>query len=47
MLLEPKHIAIKFAIHLSFKATNIEAKYEALLTRLCLAKSLNVKRIHI
>lgn len=44
---KPKGIIIKYAIHLLFKVTNIEAKYEALLTKLCLAKLFNVKRMHI
>lgn len=45
--LKPKCIIIEYAIHLSFKVTNNKAEYEALLTRLCIANSLNVKKIHI
>lgn len=40
-------ISIEYTIHLSFKATNNEAEYEALLARLCLARSLNIEKIHI
>lgn len=47
MSLEPESIAIEYAIHLLFRTTNNEAKYEALLVGLRLAKSLNVENIHI
>lgn len=44
---KPEHITIEYTIHLSFRATNNEAKYKALLARLFLARSLNVEKINI
>lgn len=40
-------MSIEYAIHLSFKATNNETENEALLTGLCLARSLVVMRMLI
>lgn len=44
---EPERIPIEYVIYLSFKVTNNEAKYKALLVGLRLAKLLNVEKIHI
>lgn len=44
---ELEHIPMEYIIHLSFKATNNEAEYEALLVGLHLTKTLGVTRIHI
>ncbi|KAM1342072.1 hypothetical protein ACFX2F_006449 [Malus domestica] len=40
-------MAMKYVLRFKFKVSNNEAEYEALLTGLCLAKHLGVKRIDI
>lgn len=44
---ELEHILIEYAIHLSFKAMNNEAEYEAFLARLRIARALGVTRMHV
>ena len=43
VLISPEGEILKYAIKLQFLATNNEAKYEALLTRLSLARVLEAK----
>ena len=45
MLISPKKETLKYAVRLQFPTTNNEAKYEALLTGLSLAKALGVKNL--
>ena len=45
MLISPEKETLKYAVRLQFPATNNEAKYEALLTRLSLAKALGAKNL--
>ena len=45
MLISPEGEILKYAVRLQFSATNNEAKYEALLTRLSLAKALRAKNL--
>ncbi|KAM1066714.1 hypothetical protein ACFX15_021466 [Malus domestica] len=47
VLTTPDKVAIEYVLHFKFKASNNEAKYEALLAGLSLAKHLGVKRIDI
>lgn len=43
----PKGNELKYLIIFGFKTTNNEAKYEAVLTRLCLAHALKAKRVRV
>ena len=45
VLISPEKETLKYAIRLQFLAMNNEAEYEALLTRLSLAKALWVKNL--
>ena len=45
VLIPPEGETLKYAIKLQFQATNNEAEFEALLTRLSLAKSLEAKSL--
>ena len=45
VLIPPKGKTLKYAVRLQFPVTNNEAKYEALLARLSLAKALRVKSL--
>ena len=47
MLISPKREILKYEVKLQFSATNNKAEYEALLTRLSLAKALKVKNLII
>ena len=47
MLISPKREILKYEIKLQFSAMNNKAEYEALLTRLSLAKALKVKNLII
>ncbi|KAM1542933.1 hypothetical protein ACFXTH_012511 [Malus domestica] len=47
VLTTPDKVAMEYALRFKFKASNNEAKYEALLAGLRLAKHLGVKRIDI
>ncbi|KAM0965411.1 hypothetical protein ACFX2C_021323 [Malus domestica] len=42
ILTTPDKVAMEYAIHFKFKASNNEAEYETLLAGLCLAKHLGV-----
>ena len=44
---EDHHIELEYALHFKFKASNNEAKYEALITRLKLEKEMGVKRLKV
>ena len=45
MLISPERETLKYAVRLQFSAMNNEAKYEALLTGLSLAKALGAKNL--
>ena len=45
VLISPKRETLKYAVRLQFPATNNEAEYKALLTRLSLAKTLRAKSL--
>ena len=45
VLISPEKETLKYAIRLQFLATNNEVEYEALLTRLSLAKALEQKTL--
>ena len=45
MLISPRKETLKYVVRLQFPATNNEAEYEALLTRLSLAKALGAKNL--
>ncbi|KAM2295070.1 hypothetical protein ACFX1S_034915 [Malus domestica] len=47
VLTTPDKVAIEYALHFKFKASNNEAEYEALLAGLRLAKHFGVKQIDI
>ena len=47
MLISPKREILKYEVKLQFSAMNNKAEYEALLTRLSLAKALKVKNLII
>ena len=47
MLISPKREILKYEVKLQFSATNNKAEYEALLTRLSLAKALKLKNLII
>ena len=47
MLISPKREILKYEVKLEFSAMNNKAEYEALLTRLSLAKALKVKNLII
>lgn len=43
----PDHIKLEYALRLKFKASNNEAKYEALIVGLKMAGSMGAQRLHI
>ena len=45
VLISPKGETLKYTVRLQFPATNNEAEYKALLTRLSLAKTLRAKSL--
>ena len=45
VLISPEKETLKYAVRLQFAAINNKAKYEALLTRLSLAKALGAKNL--
>ena len=45
VLISPEKETLKYAVRLQFAVTNNEAEYEALLTRLSLAKALGAKNL--
>ena len=45
VLISPEKETLKYAVRLQFPATNNEVEYEALLTRLSLAKALGAKSL--
>ena len=45
LLISPKGEQLKYMFQILFKVSNNEAKYEALLHRLCLAISLGIKQL--
>ena len=45
VLISPKKETLKYVVRLQFPATNNEVEYEALLTRLSLAKALEQKTL--
>ena len=47
VLIPPKGETLKYAVRLQFTATNNEAKYEALITELSLAKALGARNLII
>lgn len=47
ILVTPGKVELEYAIKLDFKATNNEAKYEALVNGMKIAKELGVKQIVI
>ena len=47
MLISPKREILKYEVKLQFSAMNNKTEYEALLTRLSLAKALKVKNLII
>ena len=47
VLITPEDKSIEYALKIQFKATNNEAEYEAVITRLQLCKALEAKRISL
>lgn len=47
ILITPKKTKLEYAIRFGFKATNNDVEYESMITGLCLARELGVKKMKV